>query len=227
MTPIQIDPELAKQGLLVCALEATPTEPSVEGRLAYSRLFDETLAELSRRAAGQVTPPTIPALVALQRRYCGRSKPVDPTPVRLARDLLRGKFRSINPIVDVYNLWSARLGLSIGAFDVDRIQGSISVKVTDGSERFRPLGATELQEKAVEPGGFAYVDESGEVLCWMDVRQGESTKLTAATRKALLLIEGVPPLTAEELNKFGRQIGDSLLETGAVSEVNVCPASVG
>jgi DNA/RNA-binding domain of Phe-tRNA-synthetase-like protein len=168
-------------------------------------------------------PPTIPALKDLQRRYCGRAKPVDPTPIRQAQDLLRGKFRSIHPIVDVYNLWSARLGLSIGAFDLDRIQGSISVKVTNGSERFRPIGATEQKEKLVEPGGFAYVDDSGEVLCWLDIRQGESTKLTAATRKALLLIEGVQPLTAGELNAFGKQIADSLLETGGASDVKVCP----
>jgi phenylalanyl-tRNA synthetase beta subunit len=221
MTPIRIDPELQKLGLLACALEATPAERSSFRRQAFDRLREVTMAELTRRDYAQTAPATIPALVALQRRYCGRSKPVDPTPVRLAKDLLHGKVRSIHPIVDVYNLWSARLGLSIGAFDVDRIQGAVSVRVTDGSERFCPLGAKDKTAKNVEPGCFAYVDESGDVLCWLDVRQGESTKLTAATRRVLLLIEGVPPLTVAGLQDCGRRIGESLLETGAVSEYRI------
>jgi DNA/RNA-binding domain of Phe-tRNA-synthetase-like protein len=156
----------------------------------------------------------------LQERYRGSSKRVEPTPVRIAKDLLRKPFRPIQPIVDVYNLWSARLGLSIGAFDVDKIQGSISLRITNGSERFRPLG-TNQSEKLVEPGGFAYVDDSGQVLCWLDVRQGETTKLTADTRKVIVIIEGVPPVTAEELSVSGKRIGDSLLETGAVSDARV------
>ena len=87
MKQIAIDPELSQQGLIVCGLEVTPTEPSPEGRLAYRRLFDETLAELQRRAAAQTIPTTISALIELQRRYCGRSKPIDP--IDLAATVMR------------------------------------------------------------------------------------------------------------------------------------------
>ena len=118
----------------------------------------------------------------------------------------------------------ARLGLSIGAFDVGKIRGTIAVRITNGNERFQPLGANQ-SEKLVEPGGFAYIDDSGEVLCWLDVRQGESTKLTADTRRVVVLIEGVPPLTADELHTYGKQIADSLLKTGAVSDVQICVKS--
>lgn len=219
MTKIQIDPELAKQGLTVCALEVTPGAASIQEREVYKRLWDETLAELKRKSAAQEVLPTISQLEGLQSRYRGRAKQVDPSPVRVAKDLLRMKYRSIHPIVDVYNLWSARLGLSIGAFDIEKIRGSVSVRVTNGTERFQPLGAPET--KVVDAGGFAYVDDSGEVLCWLDVRQGDVTKLTAATRKALILIEGIPPYSAETLLAAGKQLGVSLLETGAVSEYKI------
>ena len=225
MTTIHIDPELAEQGLMVCVLDVTPGAASIQEREAYKRLWDQTLVELQRRAAAQEVLPTVPALEALQHRYRGRAKQVDPSPVRVAKDLLRMKYRSINPIVDVYNLWSARLGLSIGAFDVDKIRGSISVRVTNGDEWFQPLGAPE--RKVVDAGGFAYVDESGEVLCWLDVRQGDVTKLTAATRRALILIEGVPPFSAAELLAAGKQLGDSLLETGAVADCRIYSGEVG
>ena len=45
-------------------------------------------------------------------------------------------------------IFRGRLGLSIGAFDADRIQGSVSVRVTVGNERFCPIGVT--QSKTVE-----------------------------------------------------------------------------
>jgi DNA/RNA-binding domain of Phe-tRNA-synthetase-like protein len=202
---------------MVCAIEATPAEPDDDGRAAFGRLLESSLTELKERSQA---PPTIAALETLQERYRGSSKRVVPTPTRIAKDLLRKPFRPIQPIVDVYNLWSARLGLSIGAFDIDRIQGSISLRITNGSERFRPLGANH-SEKLVEPGGFAYVDDSGQVLCWLDVRQGESTKLTANTQKVIVIIEGVPPMTAEELFAAGKRVADSLVDTGAVSDPHV------
>jgi DNA/RNA-binding domain of Phe-tRNA-synthetase-like protein len=55
------------------------------------------------------------------------------------------------------------------------------------------------------------------VLCWLDVRQGDPTKLTPATRRALVLIEGISPLTAEELRSIGARVAASLLETEAAS----------
>jgi DNA/RNA-binding domain of Phe-tRNA-synthetase-like protein len=220
MPGVRIDPQLADEGLMVCAIEATPAEPDEAGQAAYDRLFDEVLAQLRQRERDRVSPPTLPALLAFQERYRGRSKPVELPPARLARALLQGKFKRISPVVDVYNLWSAREGLCIGAFDAGRIRGTISVRRTRGDEHFHPIGSPE--PKPVEAGGFAYVDEAGEVLCWLDVRQGEATKLTPASQAALLLIEGIPPLTAGQLRLIGERVRDSLRETGAVSTARVC-----
>ncbi len=225
MIQVQVDPRLAAEGLMVSAIIATPAEPGEAGRAAYRRLFDSTLAELRQREPHQHAA-MIDALRRLHSRFGGRSKRVELPQLKLAQSLLQGRFKSIHPIVDVYNLWSARLGLSIGAFDVDRIHGSVSLRVTVGSESFRPIGTTET--KIVEPGAFAYVDEADEVLCWLDVRQGDSTKLTHLTRRALVLIEGISPLAADELHtlvrpgfgqlarnrgRFGRDAARNILRT--------------
>jgi DNA/RNA-binding domain of Phe-tRNA-synthetase-like protein len=128
---------------MVSAIVATPAEPADAGRLVYQRLFDATLAELRQREPIRQEPETIAALRRVHARYGGRSKRVELPQLKLAQSVIQGKFKSIHPVVDVYNLWSARLGLSIGAFDVDRIQGSVSLRVTNGNERFRPIGTAE------------------------------------------------------------------------------------
>jgi DNA/RNA-binding domain of Phe-tRNA-synthetase-like protein len=219
MIQVQVDPRLAAEGLIVSAIVATPAKPSESGRLAYRRFFDETLADLRQRDPNAPEPPTIATLRQLHARYGGRSKRVELPQLKLAQSLLQGKFKSIQPIVDVYNLWSARLGLSIGAFDIDRIQGSVSLRVTSGSERFKPIGATE--SKIVEAGAFAYVDDSGEVLCWLDVRQGDPTKVTASTRRALIIVEGISPIDRQELEAITSRIAASLLITEAVSSATL------
>jgi len=223
MIQVQVDPRLAAEGLMVSAIVATPAEPGDAGRAAYRRLFDATLTELGQREPPRQHSATIDALRRLHARYGGRAKRVELPQLKLAQSLVQGRFKSIHPIVDVYNLWSARLGLSIGAFDVDRIQGSVSLRVTVGNERFRPIGATE--SKIVEPGAFAYIDEADEVLCWLDVRQGDSTKLTPSTRRALVLIEGISPLAADELRALGAQVSASLLETEVASSATLLDAS--
>ena len=144
--------------------------------------MDETLTELKRRAAAQETLPTIAALEALQQKYRGRTERIEPTPVRLAKDFLRKPFRPIHPIVDVYNMWSAAgsaCGLAVSMWE--RFAEQLRLRITNGNERFQPLGADQ-SEKLVEPGGFAYIDDSGEVLCWLDVRDKANPRSSQPTR---------------------------------------------
>ena len=48
----------------------------------------------------------------------------------------KGLIPSINPLVDVYNGVSLETRLSLGAHDVARVAGDITLRITDGSERF-------------------------------------------------------------------------------------------
>jgi len=100
----------------------------------------------------------------------------------------KGLIPSINPLVDVYNGVSLETRLSLGAHDVARIAGDITLRMTDGSERFLPLGAG--QPELVNPGEYCYVDGSDEVLCRLEHRQCEKTKLTADSSAAVYIIQG-------------------------------------
>jgi DNA/RNA-binding domain of Phe-tRNA-synthetase-like protein len=124
------------------------------------------------------------------------------SPETLLRLLLkRGSLPQINLLVDIYNLVSVETRLSLGAHDLKHVEGDVELRLTSGSERFHPLGQPEAQP--VRAGEYAYVDEANDVLCRLEVRQAEKSKITAETTDCFLIIQG------------NRATDDSLLRTAA------------
>jgi DNA/RNA-binding domain of Phe-tRNA-synthetase-like protein len=113
------------------------------------------------------------------------------SPEALLRLLLkRGSLPRVNLLVDIYNLVSIETRLSLGAHDLKKVEGDVELRLTNGSERFCPLGQTEVQ--TVRAGEYAYIDGSNEVLCRLEVRQAEKTKLTVDTTDCFFIIQGNP-----------------------------------
>ena len=99
-----------------------------------------------------------------------------------------GSLAPINLAVDIYNCVSLESLLSLGAHDIDKLRGNISLRLTDGSERFTPLGKE--REERVPAGEYAYVEEGGEVLCRLECRQAERTKVMMESRHCFYMIQG-------------------------------------
>lgn len=102
--------------------------------------------------------------------------------------LRKGLVPAINPLVDIYNGVSLASRLSLGAHDLAHIRGDIELRFTTGTERFVPLGAT--TPEPISPGEYCYLDGSGEVLCRLEHRQCERTKVTAATTECFYILQG-------------------------------------
>jgi DNA/RNA-binding domain of Phe-tRNA-synthetase-like protein len=105
----------------------------------------------------------------------------------------RGDIPRIGPLVDVYNAISLETRLSLGAHDLDTVTGGISVRLTTGAERYHPVGTAEPEP--VRPGEYSYIDgrgtdSAGDVICRLEVRQSEKTKVTPATRNVFLIVQG-------------------------------------
>jgi len=99
----------------------------------------------------------------------------------------RGSLPRINPLVDIYNAISLRSCLALGAHDLERVTGNIVLRLTTGSEGFHPLGA---QPKPVAPGEYCYVDDANDVICRMEVRQVEKTKVSPETTDCFYIVQG-------------------------------------
>jgi DNA/RNA-binding domain of Phe-tRNA-synthetase-like protein len=131
-----------------------------------------------------------------------RARPAPDALLRLAR---KSRFPRINPLVDAYNALSLATGLALGAHDTAAIEGGVELRLSTGAERFLPLGAGE--EIPVEPGQYVYVDGADDVLCWLEVRQGDKTKVTEETTDCLFVIQGNPSTPSELLVDAQAELG--------------------
>ena len=110
----------------------------------------------------------------------------------------------INKAVDIYNIVSIESKLCLGAHDIDKISGNVYFKITDGSENFLPLGSEE--RKPVGNGEYSFVDDDNDVICWLDIRQVDKTKVTEKSKNVLYFIIGNEENTYKELEIVADEI---------------------
>ena len=94
----------------------------------------------------------------------------------------------INPVVDIYNIISMESNLALGAHDIDKITGNVSLKLTDGKELFIPLGQEEPKE--VPANVYSYIDDNNEIICYLEVRQVNKTKVTNDSKDIFFIVQG-------------------------------------
>ncbi len=95
----------------------------------------------------------------------------------------------ISPIVNLYNSISLHHTLPAGADDLDQVEGSVCLTFAKGDEPFVAIGADEPE--STKEGEVIYRDDK-EVTCkaW-NWRECNKTKITADTKNAALVIEGL------------------------------------
>jgi DNA/RNA-binding domain of Phe-tRNA-synthetase-like protein len=112
---------------------------------------------------------------------------------------LKKNIPRINGIVDVYNSISVASGLAIGAHDLAHVDGDIELRLTRGLETFLPLGAS--NSVRVPAGEYAYVDTSNDILCRLEVRQAEKTKIGPASRDVFFIVQGHDRIDCAEITR--------------------------
>lgn len=121
------------------------------------------------------------------------------------RMILAGKqFPSINKVVDIYNAISLKYNIPAGGDDIDRVEGGIFLTFAVGDERFIPLNGTD----SIPPkqGEVIYRDTK-DVLCrrW-NWRECDKTKMTAESKNICLVVEGLQPVTADEIEQVSAEL---------------------
>ncbi|MFC2107986.1 B3/4 domain-containing protein [Candidatus Bipolaricaulota bacterium] len=113
---------------------------------------------------------------------------------------------SINTAVDVYNAISLKYAVPIGGDDLDRVVGDIRLTVATSEERFIPLNGSEAV--APKPGEIIYRDDE-DVLCrrW-NWRECDKSKMTEASMNLCLVVEGLPPFTANDVGKIASELAE-------------------
>jgi DNA/RNA-binding domain of Phe-tRNA-synthetase-like protein len=146
------------------------------------------------------------------RRFGAKPKDHPSSIENLVRRVSRGwTVPHVNRLVDIYNAVSLETLLPAGGEDLDRIEGDVSLCLAgEGEAPVRLLG--EPEARPPKPGEVVYRDAIG-VLCrrW-NWKEADRTKLTAQTRNAILVVEGLPPATRDEvrdaLERLAGRVGE-------------------
>lgn len=115
-----------------------------------------------------------------------------------------GGMNPINKAVDIYNIVSMDTKLALGAHDIDKVDGNVTLRFTNGTERFQPLGAD--TPIPIAPHEYSYIDDSNEVLCRLEIRQVLKTLVTEDTTSIFYIVQGNEATTDEYLGNGARQI---------------------
>lgn len=129
----------------------------------------------------------------------------------LYRMVLQGvDLRHINKIVDIYNYASLKHMIPVGGDDMEKVKGDIVLKFARGDEPFMPLNSREVETP--REGEVVYVDDEG-ILCrrW-NWRECDRTKMTEDTKDVVLVVEGLPPVEKEDLNKVIEDLSGLIVE---------------
>lgn len=124
----------------------------------------------------------------------------------LYRMILEGiNLRHINKVVDIYNYISLKHMVPVGGDDIDKVDGDIVLRLATGEESFIRLNSDEVDHP--KEGEVIYVDDK-EVLCrrW-NWRECDKSKMTEQTKNITLVVEGLSPVTKEEVQTIVEELG--------------------
>ena len=128
-----------------------------------------------------------------------------PASENLVKLLLKhGTLAYINNVVDIYNIISLDSKLALGAHNIDHVSGNVTLRFTDGTEHFVPLGQTE--PIAVNPHEYSYIDDSNEILCRLEIRQVQKTLVDETAKNVFYIVQGNEATPDELLHKTAQDI---------------------
>jgi len=113
-----------------------------------------------------------------------------PAAEALIRRVLAGKpLPRINSLVDAYNLTSIKTEVALAAFDVDRLQGDLYMRLVAEDENFMGIG---MQEPVRLKGGEVVISDGEILVALYPHRDSACSKVTEETTTVLMLMCGVP-----------------------------------
>ena len=128
-----------------------------------------------------------------------------PASENLLKNLLKKQeFHKIDPLVDLYNLISMDTKLALGAHDLDKTEGNISLRLTQGNENYIPLGSVESKE--VKAGIYSYIDDANDIICYSEIRQVDKTKVTEESKDVFFIVQGNQATTDKYLEDVAQEL---------------------
>lgn len=172
-----------------------------------------------------VNHPYIAAWRETYRSIGVKAKKYNPTCEALIRRILDGeRIPTINLAVDAYLLVETETLLPCGGYDLEKVQGDITLRFSSGSEPFNPLGGGVPEE--TNPGEVVYSDSKAVLTRKWNFRDADSTKITSSTKNVALFSEAaMTQIPTEAISSFTEKL-KLYLEKFCGGEIRTFIASV-
>lgn len=110
----------------------------------------------------------------------------------------KGTIPNINTLVDICNAVSALTGISIGIHDLSKINEKVYFKTLKEDSKYTPIN--KQKKEIAKSGEYVYADNE-KIICRLDSKQSEETKVTKDTKDALIIVQGNEILDEDELQR--------------------------
>jgi DNA/RNA-binding domain of Phe-tRNA-synthetase-like protein len=175
-----------------------------------TEMLRQAETELSSKFGGVpvIEHPHIATWREAYRKFGAKPKDYLSSVENLTRRVLNGtKLGYINSLVSLYNTISLRHILPVGGEDLDQIVGDVYLtKAGDDEPAIFLLG--EKEARAPKAGEIIYKDDVGAICRRWNWKEADRTKLTEETRNAFLVIESLPPVSRDIVEKAIHQLAD-------------------
>ena len=149
--------------------------------------------------------PNIAAMQEVHRSFGNNPNKYPPSMQALCKRIIKGgELPIINPIVDIYNIFSLRHVICVGAEDTDKCEGDLRLAYADGTEEFALIGSDENDPPA--DGELVYKDDAGVICRKLNWREGDRTQIDENTKNCVIVVEGFAPFAREELESVLQEI---------------------
>ncbi len=115
--------------------------------------------------------------------------------------------RHINKVVDIYNFISLKHMVPVGGEDIDKIQGDVILTFA-GPNESPVLLLGDKDPRPPHEGEVIYKDDISAICRRWNWREVDRTKFTEETKNCVLVIEGLPPVTEEDIQKIVQELGE-------------------
>ena len=124
----------------------------------------------------------------------------------------------VNALTDVYNAICVLHQIPFGGEDMEHYQGPARLFRASGTESFDTASGGEMVIEHPDEGEVVWGDDAGVTCRRWNWRQGRRTALSDRTRSALFILDGLDPVSNDQL----RAAADALVEalTGLGAEVS-------
>jgi len=117
---------------------------------------------------------------------------------------------NINTVADIYNMISFKTGMIMGAYDIRAIEGNLRLKVTDGKEKFVPIGSG--RPAKIHPGEQVLADESDSVITRWLTKEHEKVKIERDTQGCIVCVQGNKNIPQAEIEKVLKEICNLIIK---------------